>query len=107
MNSMYKVEYLPAAREDLIEIVRYISRELCNPSAAYKLADEIIEAVERTAEFPYLCPVYIPIKPLKHEYRKLYVKHYLVLYWVDECNKKLTVARVVYARRDISKLTER
>ena len=41
---MYKLEYLPVARRDMIEIVRYISQELQNPTAADKLAMELIEA---------------------------------------------------------------
>ena len=30
----YKLEYLPAARKDMLEIVRYISRDIGNPYAA-------------------------------------------------------------------------
>ena len=41
---MYKLEYLPVARRDMIEIVRYISQELQNPTAADQLAMELIEA---------------------------------------------------------------
>ena len=39
---MYKLEYLPVARRDMIEIVRYISQELQNPTAADQLAMEQI-----------------------------------------------------------------
>ena len=28
------------------------------------------------------------------------VKNYLIFYWVDEENKTVTVARVIYSRRD-------
>lgn len=42
---MYKLEYLPVARKDMLEIVRYISRELQNPDAADRLAVELIDAV--------------------------------------------------------------
>ena len=34
----YKLEYLPVAQRDMIEIVRYISEELKNPIAADRLA---------------------------------------------------------------------
>lgn len=37
-NRLYKLEYLPVARKDMLEIVRYISRELQNPDAADRLA---------------------------------------------------------------------
>ena len=78
---MYKLEYLPVARKDMIEIVRYISRELQNPD-------------------------YQPIRSLKHEYRKILVQNYLMFYWVDEEEKLVTVARVVYAKRDYGRLLE-
>lgn len=101
---MYKLEYLPVARRDMIEIVRYISQELQNPTAADQLAMELIEAGDSIPKFPYANPAFIPIRPLKHEYRKLLVQNYFMFYWVDEVKKLVTVARVVYARRDYERL---
>ena len=103
---MYKLEYLPVARRDMIEIVRYISQELQNPTAADQLAMELIEAGDSIPKFPYANPAFIPIRPLKHEYRKLLVQNYFMFYWVDEVKKLFTVARVVYARRDYKRLLE-
>lgn len=103
---MYKLEYLPVARRDMIEIVRYISLELQNPTAADQLAMELIEAGDSIPKFPYANPAFIPIRPLKHEYRKLLVQNYFMFYWVDEVKKLVTVARVVYARRDYKRLLE-
>ncbi len=103
---MYKLEYLPVARQDMLDIVRYISRELCNPTAAERLAMELIEAGDSIPEFPYTDPAYTPIRPLKHEYRKRLVRNYIIFYWVDEVKKLVTVARVIYAKRDISRLLE-
>lgn len=93
---MYKLEYLPVARQDMIEIVQYISRELCNPAAANHLAVEFVKAGDDISEFPYANPAYIPIKPLGHEYRKRLVQNYIMFYWVDEKEKLVTVARVIY-----------
>jgi len=90
----------------MIEIVRYISQELQNPTAADQLAMELIEAGDSIPKFPYANPAFIPIRPLKHEYRKLLVQNYFMFYWVDEVKKLVTVARVVYARRDYERLLE-
>lgn len=103
---MYKLEYLPVARQDMIEIVRYISQELQNPTAADQLAMELIDAGDGIPKFPYANPAFIPIKPLKHEYRKLLVQNYFMFYWVDEVKRLVTVARVVYAKRDYERLLE-
>lgn len=103
---MYKTEYLPSARRDMSEIVRYISGVLKNPAAAERLAEELVAEGERLAVFPYANPSYLPLKPLKHEYRKAKVRGYLMFYWVEEEKKRVTVARVIYAGRDHERLLE-
>lgn len=103
---MYKLEYLPVAQKDMVEIVQYISRKLGNPTAAEQLAVELIEAGDGIPEFPYSNPAYVPVRPLKREYRKLLVRNYLMFYWVDEAAKLVTVARVIYAKRDHELLLE-
>lgn len=103
---MYKLEYLPVAQRDMVEIVRYISGELQNPVAGERLAMELVNAAESVLTFPYALPAYQPIRSLKREYRKILVQNFFVFYWVDEEKKLVTVARVVYAKRDISRLLE-
>jgi len=100
---MYQLKFLPTARQDMTDIVRYISHELHNPNAAEALADKMIEATEQLCEYPYINSVHQTVKPLKYEYRKLLVKNYIIFYWVDEKDKLITVARVIYARRDYEK----
>ena len=101
---MYQLTFLPIAKQDMTDIVRYISNELLSPAAADALADEMVEAAERLCDFPYINTVHQTIKPLKQEYRKLLVKNYIMFYWVDEKKKQITIARVIYARRDYEKL---
>lgn len=101
---MYKLVYLPLARQDMVDIAGYISRTLANPQAAMVLAEELVKAAGKLTEFPYAHAVYYPIRPLKHEYRKLIVRNYLVLYRVDEEARTATITRVLYAKRDISQL---
>lgn len=99
---MYKLEFLPVAKEDMLEIIKYISGELKNKQAAENLAEEFI-AAESLRQFPYSHQVYSPLKPLKTEYRKIIIKNYLMFYTVDEKEKTVTVMRVIYARRDLKK----
>lgn len=108
---MYRIEYLPAALDDLKEIVVYIAETLENPKAALNLSQEIVERVERLAYFPYSAPAYFPIRPLSHEYRRLQVKNYYVFYWVDDSSEQdneivntVTIARIIYVRRNIKML---
>lgn len=103
---MYSLEYLPIARQDMTDIVHYISHELANPAAAGKLAVAMTEAADRLTNFPYTNPAYHPIRPLKQEYRRLLVQNYIMFYSIDEAQKLITVLRVVYAQRDYGKLLE-
>ena len=101
---MYTIEYLPIAKSDMVDIEKYIGVKLENPEAAERLAEKMIEAAEKLTDMPYKCPVYIPVKPLRHEYRKLIVQNYIMFYWVDEDKKLITIARVVYSGRDYENL---
>ena len=103
---MYNVEYLPLARQDMVEIATYIARELQNPAAAERIAEQLVQAGDGLRNFPYAAPAYQPLRPLKHEYRKLLVENYMMLYWVTETEKRVTIARVVYARRNYARLLE-
>lgn len=101
---MYTIEYLPIARRDMVDIAKYIGVKLANPDAAERLAEKMAESAEDLANMPYKCPMYIPVKPLKHEYCKLIVHNYIMFYWIDEDKKLVTIARVVYSGRDYEKL---
>lgn len=101
---MYKVEYLQTALDDIKEIFLYISNNLLNPEAAYTLIEKIVEKGDSLSSFPYGRPVYNPIRQLQHEYRTIYIDNYTLFYWVEEKNKKVVIARVVYSKRDIEKL---
>lgn len=98
-SSLYKLEFLPSAKQDMVEIVRYISKELHNPVAADRLATSFLEAADRAAAFPYAAPSYNPIRPLKHEYRKLIIQNYILFYLVDERNQVVNIAYVTYAKK--------
>lgn len=103
---MYKIVYLPSAMNDMIEIARYIGVKLANPDAADRLADLMVSEADKLSDMPYMFKVYNPIKPLKHEYRKLIVENYIMFYWIDESQKTVTIARVIYSGRDYNKLLD-
>jgi len=101
---MYNLSFLPVALDDMKEIVGYIANDLSNPAAADRLADEFIDKAERLKDFPFRNPAYRAIKPLKYEYRTQAVKNYVMFYFV--VGNLITIARVVYARRNFDNLLE-
>ena len=101
---MYTVEFLQTAFDDLKEITLYISKELSNPEAAYKLAEAIVEKANTLTDFPYGRPVYTPLRQLENEYRTIYVNNYTLFYWIEEKKKKVIIARIIYSKRSIEKI---
>lgn len=95
----YNVEFLPVALTDLIDIIKYIRYDLESVSAAEKLLIQIGKMTSVLEQFPYTYQAYVPIRNLNHEYRRAVIGKYLVFYWVDEQEKKVTVARIIYSRR--------
>lgn len=71
----------------MIDIMRYISHELGNVSAATKLAEEMIKAADKLTDFPYAHEAYRPVRDLKQEYRKFHVQSYIMFYCID--NEKM------------------
>ena len=51
-------------------------------------------------------PLHHTQRPLRYEYRQLRVDNYLLLFTVSEEDETVTVARVLYARRDVDKHLE-
>ena len=103
---MYQLDYLPIAMQDMAEIAKYISHEIRNPQAAEKLAREMIEAADRLTEYPYANAMHTAVRPLKREYRKLTVRNYIMFYWVEEKEKRIRIARVIYAGRNYEGLLQ-
>lgn len=99
---MYTVEFLPVAKEDLTDIAEYIGKTLKNPQAAYDLMADLMDVAGGLEEYPYEYQAYVPIKPLKYEYRRATIKNYVMFYWIDEKQKVVTIARVLYGRRNYS-----
>lgn len=93
---MYKVVYLPTARQQLEDAVMYIAVELGAPDAALALADEVDEAVRKLREMPYRFPIYHTMFAVKHEIRFFPVKNYHVYYVVDENTKTVEIWRVLH-----------
>ncbi len=105
-SRVYTLEYLPSARKDMIEIIDYINKKLNNPTAAERLAVEFIESAEKLLNFPYSNPVYMPIRPLNLEYRKLLIKNYIMFYWVNVEKKLITISRIIYCKRNHKSLLQ-
>lgn len=101
---MYEIVYLPVAKQDITDIILYISGHLNAPKAAMDLLDAFDHSVSLLSEFPYAHKIYRPLRALAEEHRMLPVKNYAVFYTVREQEKVVEIQRVIYARMDLTKL---
>jgi len=97
---MYDVIYLPSAKQELDEIIDYISIELKAPEAALNFIDAVDDMAKRLTEMPYRHPIYHSQFRPNSEIRFVPVKNYNIFYKVDEEHKTVEVHRIIYQRRD-------
>lgn len=103
---MYKLEFLPIAKNDVDNIIYYISNHLKNITAARKLRDLFADSIDKILEFPYGTPTYQQVNFLRNEYRSFKVKNFLMFYTINEQDRIITIVRVLYQKMDISQILE-
>ena len=92
MQRKPRLEWRPAARADLLEIVAYIARD--NPNAAQELKDEIEAKAAKLPDNPKLYKASARVKGM----RELVARgNYIVLY--RETPQCVEIVNVVHARR--------
>lgn len=97
----YNINYIGNVKKEIFDILDYISYDLCNPTASSELSNSIFSAIDRLAEFPYIYPVLEQKHKKSSAYRKMIVKNYLVIYFIDETTRTVFIEHVVYARRNL------
>ena len=93
-----KLYYSDDVRRDMDEIWDYIMIELCNPSAAEKVVNQIMDKIEQLAEFPNRGALVSTVASAINDYRFLVSGHYLIFYRVE--GNDVYIDRVLYERRD-------
>ena len=101
---MYKIEYLEIAKQDIDNIIHYISYNLNNRKAASELIYNFSKEINRITIFPYGNSEYNPIKKLKNTYRKTKIKNYLIFYTINEKEKTIIITRIIYYNRNLDKI---
>jgi addiction module RelE/StbE family toxin len=101
---VYKLVVSKDAHRDIDEITSYIALELKNAQAAIAFLDDVEKSYRNVAENPFMYSLCNDERLRKDGYRKTAIKHYLVLYRVDEAANTVFIVRVVYGARDYSRL---
>jgi len=96
-----KVVFLPAAQQDLAELVSYIRNELQNPTAATNIAGKILRRSQPLGAFPEMGASLEAINSQLISYRYLVVDNYLIVY---KTANEVSIVRILYARSDYMQL---
>ena len=102
----YRIEIGAQAQSDIPDIMRYIGQVLLEPRTAGNLYRLLKEEILSLKQMPERYPYEDDDRLRALGIRKLLVKNYKVLYFVDTERQLVQVARVVYAGRDISRLLD-
>jgi len=93
-----KIHIAPEARRDLDEIYDYILFDLGNPSAAGNTIDQVLDSIDRLADFPRAGALLSSIANVENNYRFLVTGNYMTFYRV--MGENVFVDRILYGRRD-------
>ena len=93
-----KIHYSSESRRDLDDIWDYIVSELQNRSAAERVLDRIMDAVDQLESFAEMGTQLSSIADVGTDYRFLVSGNYMVFYRVQGCD--VYIDRVLYGRSD-------
>lgn len=93
-----KIHYSPESRRDLDDIWDYIVSELQNRSAAERVIDHIMDAVDPLKNFAEMGTPLSSIADIGTDYRFLVSGNYMVFYRVQ--GNDVYIDRVLYGRSD-------
>lgn len=93
-----KIHYSPESRRDLDDIWDYIVSELQNRSAAERVINRIIDAVDPLKNFAEMGTPLSSIADIGIDYRFLVSGNYMVFYRVQ--GNDVYIDRVLYGRSD-------
>jgi addiction module RelE/StbE family toxin len=94
----YSIEYSKEARQDLLDLKRYIKYNLQEPNIAKKLTDKIKTEINKLVDNPTIYSIIDDELIKKFEIRKIIVDNYIVFYRVN--HNKIQIVRIVYGRRN-------
>jgi plasmid stabilization system protein ParE len=100
----YKVVVSEHADKDIDGIIRYIATKLKNQIAARTFIEDLNKHYKLLAEYPLTFPVSRYPLLARSGYRCLRINNYIVLYSINEEKQEVLIARVVYSRRDLTKI---
>lgn len=100
MEYSYSYRFTEKAENDLDEILRYISDDLNNPSAANDLVVEFFNSVNNILAFPKSGKTVINEFLSDRDIRRVLVSNYTLYYKISDEEKVIYLVRFIYSKRN-------
>ncbi len=100
INEKYEIEFTNECQREMRKIYNYISNNLYAENAAKKIMNKIEKLTNNLAYTPKLYAEIDKYKSTEMIYRKMPINNYLLLYTVDDENKKVYIVHMYYAGSD-------
>lgn len=97
---MNKIEFSKDAKNDLVDIYRYIKYNLQEPNIANKLIDTIEKEIYKLQESPTIYSIIDDDFIRNLEIRKFKINNYIVFYRFNKDRSIVEIIRIMYARRN-------
>jgi addiction module RelE/StbE family toxin len=94
----YNIVYSKEARQDLLDLKRYIKYNLQEPNIAKKLTDKIKMEINKLVNNSKIYSIIDDELIKKFEIRRIIVDNYIVFYRIN--NDKIQIVRIIYSRRN-------
>lgn len=104
MGCEFSIRMTEQAASDLDETLRYISKTLCNPTAAKDFFETLDTMLHRIASFPESGEKAANPAVILSGVRKMPVKNYTVYYYPDINNRILIILRIIYSHRNMDEI---
>lgn len=95
---MKRIDYLPSAEADLLEILLTIAAD--NEPAAHRFDDKLRKAVRRLTQYPLSAPARADVRT---DLRGLNVGSYVVYYRVGD--EDVLIVRILHGKRSTEEIT--
>ncbi len=100
----YKIIETSLALQDLDNILGYIAVSLASPKAASDFADRVEKCYSNLERTPLMYELCRDPHLRLMGYRKAVLKHYIMIYKIEEGSKTVAVMRFFHGRQDYEKL---
>lgn len=107
MPNKYTFAFTPLAEQDIDSVLEYISENLNNVKAANDMLDKIEKAIDNACVLPYGfpdCKIYFIVDDT---IRHVTIDNYVMIYGIDDENKRINILRFRYAKMNLTGIRTR